>query len=292
MQPVSAPKKADPAPSRWAYRFERLMLTPLFRLTLRVALPFAVTFGGATLWFADQDRRDDFNLMVYDLRSSVVQREEFMVKLMAVDGATDGVAEDIREVLPLDFPVSSFDLDLDRMRETIVGLDAVQSAQVRIRSGGVLQIDVVERVPVVVWRGRSELELIDREGVLVRPIGSRLDYPHLPVMAGAGADLHVEEAMTLISSLGPLMDRFRGLERIGERRWDVVLDRSQRIMLPETGAVRALERVIAMDRAVEMLDRDVVAVDMRLPQRPTLRITDGAVKELWRIRAIEVGDNK
>ena len=45
-----------------------------------------------------------------------------------------------------------------------------------------------------------------------------------------------------------------------------------------------------MDRAIDMLDRDVVAVDMRLPQRPTLRITEGAVKELWRIRDIEVGE--
>jgi cell division protein FtsQ len=266
------------------------MLTPMFRLLLRVAVPFCITFGGATLWFSDQDRRDQFNMYVYDLRSSVVQREEFMVKLMAVDGATDGVAEDIREVLPLDFPVSSFDLNLDRMRDTIMGLDAVQSAQLRVRSGGVLQIDVVERVPVIVWRSASGLELIDREGVLVRPIEGRMDYPHLPVMAGEGADAHIAEAMTLISSLGPLVSRFRGLERVGERRWDVVLDRSQRVMLPETGAVAALERVIAMDRAIDMLDRDVVAVDMRLPQRPTLRITEGAVKELWRIRDIEVGE--
>ncbi|MEQ8256181.1 MAG: cell division protein FtsQ, partial [Roseovarius confluentis] len=32
--------KADPAPSRWSYRYQRLMLTPLFRKLLRVGVPF------------------------------------------------------------------------------------------------------------------------------------------------------------------------------------------------------------------------------------------------------------
>ena len=44
---------------------------------------------------------------------------------------------------------------------------------------------------------------------------------------------------------------------MGERRWDVVLDRDQRILLPETGPVPALERVIALDKAEHLLDRDI-----------------------------------
>lgn len=289
MQQVNL-SRHDPSPSRWAYRMERLMLTPLIRLTLRVALPFALTFGGATLWFSDQDNRDAFNGLVGDMRAAVAQRPEFMVKLMAIDGASEGVGEDIREILPLDFPMSSFDLDLDQMRETVVELDAVESARLHVRTGGVLQLDIVERTPVIVWRGRDGLELIDSDGVLVGPIKSRAEWLHLPVMAGEKADLAVSEAMALVTAVGPIMPRFRGLERIGERRWDVVLDRGQRIMLPENNPVQALERVIVMDQAIEMLARDMVAVDMRLPDRPTLRITDNAVKELWRIRAIEIGE--
>ena len=49
MQPLTATKPAaprrDPAPSRWAYRMNRLWLTPLFRAALRVGLPaFLVIF--------------------------------------------------------------------------------------------------------------------------------------------------------------------------------------------------------------------------------------------------------
>jgi hypothetical protein len=59
--------------------------------------------------------------------------------------------------------------------------------------------------------------------------------------------------------------RLRGLVRIGERRWDVVLDRDQRILLPADRRRGALERVIALDEAHELLARDIAVVDMRNP---------------------------
>jgi cell division protein FtsQ len=67
----------------------------------------------------------------------------------------------------------------------------------------------------------------------------------------------------------------------------VVLDRDQRILLPEVAPVRALERVIVLNETQEMhqmLDRDVAAVDMRLADRPSLRMKERAVDEWWRVR--------
>ncbi|MDJ0823001.1 MAG: cell division protein FtsQ/DivIB [Paracoccaceae bacterium] len=289
MQPMT---RFDPAPSRLKYRLERLMLTPLFRLTLRVGLPFALTFGAATWWLSVDENREAFTLMVADIRAEIESRPEFQVSMMAIDGASDNVAEDIREVLALDFPLSSFDLDLDQLHEVVVGLDPVKKAHLRVRQGGVLQVDVTERRPVVLWRHDGGLELLDKGGVLVGPAAGRGAFPALPVIAGAGAEDAVGEALALYKVMGPLIPRLRGFERMGARRWDVVLNRGQRLLLPEEGAVQALERAIAMDQAVDMLARDLVTVDLRLPQRPTLRMTQHATEEMWRIRALEVGDQE
>jgi len=286
----SGPLRADPAPSRSAYRMQRLMLTPLFRLTLRVGVPFALALGGATLWFADEDRRAALQLTLSDMRASIEQRPEFIVKLMAIDGADPVLAETIRATAPVDFPQSSFDLDLDVMRTDIAALDAVERVSVRIRSGGVLQVDVTPRVPVVVWRTDAGLSLLDAGGVRVGPMETRAARPDLPLIAGRGADTHIGEALALVAASGPLHDRLRGLVRVGDRRWNVVLDRDQTILLPQIGAVAALERVIAMDQAVDMLARDIAAVDMRLPQRATVRMSDEALHEMWRIKTLTVGD--
>lgn len=282
--------RPDPAPSRLKYRMERLMLTPVYRLLLRVGVPFALTFGAASWWLSVDANRQMVTDTYADLRAQVESRPEFMVNMMAVDGASDLVADAIRQLLPLDFPISSFDLDLEKMRETVVALDPVKSARLYVRQGNVLQVDVVERMPVILWRSEAGLQLLDDEGVLVGPAFLRADWPDLPLIVGEGADLVVEEALDLAVAAEPLASRLRGFVRMGARRWDVVLDREQRILLPETDAVQALERVIAMDEAVDMLERDLTVVDLRLPHRPTLRMTDGAVQELLRIRAIEAGE--
>ena len=286
MQQVKSRVLRDPSPSRLSYRMQRWMLTPGIRLGLRVGAPFCLTLVLAGAFLADEGRRDALSLFVSDLRTSIEERPEFRVSLMAIDGAGLNLAQDIREVVPLDFPVSSFDLDLEAIRQVISGLDPVKTATVRVRPGGVLQVDVTERQPAVVWRTLHGLAMLDENGAYVDEITTRADQPDLPLIAGKGADGHVPEALRLLAAAHPLGPRLRGFVRIGERRWDVVLDRGQRILLPGKNPVRALERVIVLNKGSELLERDVVAVDMRLGERPTLRMSGNAVKDWWRIRQI------
>ena len=287
MQPMRSFR--DPAPSRLAYRVNRWLLTPMFRRFLFVGLPVALIAGVATAWFADHARRDAIADRFAEIRRGIEQRPEFMVKMMAIDGASDEIAENIREIVPVDFPISSFELDLPAVRGQIQTLDAVARAEVRVRAGGVLQVDVEERVPAIVWRAPTGLELLDTEGRRVAGLAARSDRADLPLVAGTGADVVVPEALRLLSAAEPVKERLRGLLRVGERRWDVVLDRDQRILLPETGAVEALEQVLALDGARDLLARNVTVIDMRLPHRPTLRLDTHAVDELRRIRSTTFG---
>ncbi len=281
--------RRDNAPSRWAYRFERLMLTPLFRLFLRVVVPFVVVAGAATVWLSDADRRESLNLAVNDLRREIATRPEFMVSAMTVDGASRGTSEDIRDLLSLSFPTSSFDLDLSAIRERVEELPAIASVAVRVRPGGILELNVAERTPVVVWRTHEGLTLVDPEGNVTGPAISRAAHAQMPLIAGEGAEHHVQEALRLFSAAAPLADRVIGLVRVGERRWDLVLDRGQRIKLPEQGAVEALDRVVALNHAEELLERDIKVVDMRLAHRPTVQLTEQAVDAWWQASQMTTG---
>ncbi|MGB5864208.1 MAG: cell division protein FtsQ/DivIB [Sulfitobacter sp.] len=271
--------RPDPAPSRWAWRMQRLMLTPGIRLALRAGVPFCLTLAAGTWYLADETRRGAIEQTVAEARTSIETRPEFMVNLMAIDGADDALATFIRESLPLDYPTSSFDLDLDTMRAEVTEISAVKSASLRIKPGGVLHIDVVPREAVALWRSEDGLALIDESGIYVAAATSRFARTDLPLIAGEGANKHVGEALELIEAAAPLGARLRGLVRMGERRWDVVLDRDQRILLPEDGPLRALERVIALESAQDILTRDVARVDMRLARRPTVQMTKEAAVE-------------
>lgn len=288
MRPVTGFR--DPAPSRLSYRVQRLLLTPLVRVLLIYGLPVALILGAGVAWLSDRDRRDALVMAVADLRQSIEQRPEFQVRLLAIEGASDEVGEDIREIVSLDFPISSFDLDLPAIRAQVQGLDAVAAADVRIRAGGVLRIGIEERVPAVVWRSADGLELLDATGHRVAGLAARADRADLPLLVGTGAEDAVPEALALVAAAKPIDSRLRGLLRVGERRWDIVLDRDQRILLPEAAPVAALEQVLALDEAQDLLDRNVTVVDMRLARRPTLRLADDAVTELRRIRSTALGD--
>lgn len=271
----------DPAPSRLAYKLNRLLLRPMVRRFLRYGLPVLLVAAGVAFWASDQGRRDGAMDRVAEVRRQIEERPEFMVRLMAVEQASANVASDIREVLSMDFPVSSFDLDLDGLQEAVETLDAVAAASVRIRSGGVLEIEVEERIPAVIWRDEDALVLLDATGHLVAPLEARSVRPDLPLVAGAGADVVVEEAMALFDTVQPIRSRLRGFLRVGERRWDVVLDRDQRIMLPEEAAVTALKKAIQLDVAQDLLERDISVVDFRNPHRPVLRLGQTAVEALY-----------
>ena len=278
----------DPAPSRWSYKLLRLMLSPLLRGFVFYGLPVFLLIVVATINFSDENRRDQLRAAYDNIYHSVIERPEFMLSLMSITGASDEVMQDVREVIAIDFPVSSFALDLDHMQSVISGLDPVKHAELRVRSGGVLEVLVTERMPEYLWRRDTGLEVLDVTGAYIKRIGSRLDYPRLPLIAGEGADLQLKQVQKLLKAAEPLENRLRGLVFVGERRWDVVLDREQTLMLPEEGATSTLERIIAMDDAEELLARNVKAVDFRIKNRPTLHLREGAMEDLKEIKLMQL----
>jgi cell division protein FtsQ len=277
---TSSGLRRDPAPSVWSYRYQRLMLTPFYRRLIRIGGPLAVLLLASLLWLSSEANRAALSATVESWKDMVQKRPEFMVTSVEVTGADRALTAAIGEVARLDLPVSSFDLDLGALRQTVTALTAVRSAELRVHPGGKLEIGVVQRVPVAVWRYADGLRLIDAEGVMTGMIVERADRSDLPLIAGDGAKDAIDEALALFAAAEPIAPRVRGLVRMGERRWDMVLDTDTRILLPAEGAVPALERVLALQRAQDMLDRDVSVVDMRLGDRPTIRLNPVALASL------------
>jgi cell division protein FtsQ len=282
----------DPSPSRLAYRLHRLWLTPAVRIAVKAGLPALILAAAIVAVFADEGRRANIALTLQEMRLAFENRPEFQIRTLSVDSETPAVARAIAERMALDLPVSSFHLDMDALRVRAEALDAVESVRLRIRGGGVLEVAAEEREPVMVWRSRDGLKLVDADGHRVALLTTRAARPDLPLIAGEGAAAAISEARMLISAAVPIEDRVRGLVRVGERRWDLVLEGDQRILLPATGALSALERVLALHAAQDLLSRDVVRVDMRNPARPTIRLTETAMDEFHNIRSLSTGASR
>ncbi|MGP9788401.1 cell division protein FtsQ/DivIB [Roseinatronobacter sp. NSM] len=279
------PRRTTHLPSRLSYRIQRVWLTPLYRRAITIGLPAAACIMALGVTLASAERRMALSAQLEGIYSAFVDRPDFMVTELRLPDMAPELEQAIRGVITPELPKSSWRLDLDELRSRIELLDAILMADLRLLSDGVLAVSITERVPAILWRSADGLEVLDIDGMRIGFAPDRGALPDLPVIAGEGGGAQVPEALELFDAATPLGDRMRGLVRVGERRWDVVLDRDQRIKLPEAGAVAALEHVIALEQAQDVLARDILAADMRNPARPVLQISEGAMETIRDIRS-------
>ncbi len=284
--------KPDPAPSRLEYKLQRWWLTPVVRATLRVGVPAFVLAFSTGFYLSNPKTVESISFAAMEIRRSIEERPEFMVHAMRIEGASDELSQDVAEVMGVDFPISSFDLELQNLVTVVASLDAVAQVNMIVRPGGILEVALEEREAAIVWQSPDAMEALDANGHRVGPLASRTLRPDLPLIVGEGADDAAAEAMQLLRTAGPMAGSIGGLVRISARRWDVVLAGGPRIMLPAEDAVGALNRVLAAHGARQILSRDVSYVDMRNPHRPTLRLTDDAQDGVAAIRTLAAEQRK
>lgn len=270
----------DPAPSRIAYRIMRLLLIPRLRLIFTLGFPSLLIFCATLGLFININVWENISAIKKDLKLAFVERPEFMIKVASIDGSSDELANEIREILPLDFPVSYFDLDIKYLHKVVNEIPAVASAAIKISVGGVLQINVTEKSPAFIWRKDNVMSVIDETGSFIRIANSRVDYPKLPLVVGEAADLAVSEISSLMQANEYFKDHVRAFIRVGERRWDLILENNVRIMLPQREFLAAFDRLMLMNEAGSLLSGRLSNIDMRLVVRPTVRVDTVSVDPL------------
>ena len=273
-------RNIDPAPSRVAYRIMRLLLIPRLRLIFTLGFPSLLIFCATLGLFININVWENISSIKKDLKLAFVERPEFMIKVASIDGSSDELANEIREILPLDFPVSYFDLDIKYLHKVVNEIPAVASAAIKISAGGVLQINVAEKSPAFIWRKGNVMSVIDETGSFIRIANSRVDYPKLPLVVGEAADLAVSEISSLMQANEYFKDHVRAFIRVGERRWDLILENNVRIMLPQREFLAAFDRLMLMNEAGSLLSGRLSNIDMRLVVRPTVRVDTVSVDPL------------
>lgn len=283
--------RRDPAPSVLRYRLQRLWLTPSIRKASIYGPPLVVVMIIAAMLARNPEFRAQLAQASLDIRNAFMDREEFRVTEIYISGASNDLSKAVQDVAQVDLPTSSLDLDVAGIREKIEALPSVSNAAVRVGAGGVLRIDLSERVPMLVWRSNDKLKVLDQDGVVLGSLATRLDRPDLPLILGAGADQAVEEALALLAIAAPVSERIRGLQRVGNRRWTLIMENNQQVLLPELSPRSALRRVMALHRGEGLFDRDVAVVDLRDSKKPILRLGDFASDEMRRERALQRGNS-
>jgi len=181
----------------------------------------------------------------------------------------------VLEQIGLNGVTSVLSISVEEARKRLIELPWVVDAQVTKVYPRSLSVKLVERLPVAIWQHGDDLSLIDARGDIIAPFGGAR-HAELPLYVGLGADRHADELEARLIFHPELKSRVKAAIRVADRRWDLRLDNGVTIRLPEREIDAALARFDDFDAGRGILDRDIEAVDLRLDDRVTLKLTEAA----------------
>ncbi|HLH92758.1 MAG TPA: cell division protein FtsQ/DivIB [Xanthobacteraceae bacterium] len=166
-------------------------------------------------------------------------------------------------------------LDVAEARAKLQTNPWIADATVRKLYPDRLEIAITERAGFALWQKDGRIGVIADDGTVVEPYLSRA-FVDLPLFVGVGAAPRAKDFLALIDRYPAIRDQMRAAILVAERRWNLRLKNGIDVKLPETDVAAALDRLVALDRDKKLLTRDIVSIDLRLPDRVTVRLTDAA----------------
>ena len=192
------------------------------------------------------------------------------VRNIQIEGRANTPEQLIRAALGVNKGDPILGFSLDGARRRIETLSWVEHATVERRLPDTVVVNIQERRPFAIWQNNGKFALIDRSGQIVanQDVG---DFRRLPLVVGPGAPQSAAALIDALTARPGLQQHVVAAVRVGERRWNLALNNGANVMLPEGHEIAALDRLMQLQQDHDLLDRPLVAIDMRLPDRLVLR---------------------
>jgi cell division protein FtsQ len=209
------------------------------------------------------------------LRDGVANAAGFRISTIALSGNRQVTREEILTIAGVTGRSSLLFLDVDDAREKLKTNPWIADATVLKLYPGELKIAIQERKPFALWQKNRRVSVIASDGTVLEPYVARR-FTVLPLVVGKGAELRAQEFLAVVDRYRDIRHRVRAAVLVAERRWNLRLDNGIDVRLPESNIEEALTTLVKLDRAQKLLSRDIEAVDLRLTDRVTVRLSDAA----------------
>ncbi|QTL02709.1 cell division protein FtsQ/DivIB [Aquabacter sp. L1I39] len=279
-RPPAPPR--EPAPASRTALFLRRMTVRLSssRLGRRGASLLAtLVIGGFTAYGVVLGGHvEEAREFVVDLGDAAANVAGFKVKQVNLSGQNHVTPQEILATAGIKATTSILFVDADATRAELETLPWIASASVRKIYPDRIDIAIVEREAYALWQINGQIKVIARDGMPIAPYSDDPRYVNLPIVVGEGAEKRVVEIVESLARVPALRDQVRAAILVADRRWTLKLRNGIDVRLPEDGLDKALLQLADLDREKRLLTRDITIVDLRLPDRVVVRLSDAAAE--------------
>ncbi len=276
---------ASASPSSWAasdsgaLRFARRWISTLIELKvprgagasaaallLLASTCYGVVKGGHASAVAAQ---------VQDICDAAANSIGFRITEVALTGQHEVSREDVLALAGITGRSSLLFLDAGQARLRLLTNPWIAQAAVLKLYPDRLRIDIKERQAFALWQKEGRVYLIAVDGtVLETSVPQR--FASLPRVVGDGAEHGALAFLDLLKRYPAIATSVDAAVLVAERRWNLHLKSGLEVLLPEREPERALNTLVDLALTKKLLTRDIVTVDLRLPDRVTVRQSDAA----------------
>lgn len=197
----------------------------------------------------------------------------FVIERVDVMGEGRLSEEDVRRALGIYGGDYLFGVDMKEAQQRVESLSWVDRAVVRRLWPDRIVVQIIERQPYALWQHEGEVKVVDLEGGAIVD-AKVVDFTHLKLFVGEQAGEQASSLQTMMRDFPNIASRVESYVNVSDRRWDLVLDQGAlRVMLPEQNMRRALQNLQKLQNEVQVLDRTIETIDMRLNDRLTFSPT-------------------
>ena len=212
-----------------------------------------------------------------DARDGAANAAGFRIVSIALAGNHHVTREEVLATAGITGATSLLFLDVGETREHLKTNPWIADATVLKLYPGELQIGIKEREAFALWQKDGQVSVIADDGTVLEPFVAP-GLIRLPLVVGRGAETRAKEFLALLDRHPAMRDFVRASVLVGERRWNLRLKNGIDVRLPESDVASALEQLVALDREKNLITRDILAIDLRLPDRVTVRLSDAAAQ--------------
>ena len=264
--------------SRWR-RFGRRWLGPIIELDPPRGLgaAAAVLIIGASVGYGivKGGHADEIATQVQDVADSAANAAGFRISEIALTGEHHLSREAILHLAGITGRSSLLFLDAAHARARLLADPWIAEATVLKLYPDRLRIGVKERAAFALWQKDGHVAVIAADGTVLEPDVSP-QFASLPLVVGQGAAQEAKDFLALTARYPALAKQVTASVLVADRRWNLHLNNGVDVLLPEDNADGALQILTDLDHDKSLLSRDITVVDLRLPDRVTVRQSDAA----------------
>jgi cell division protein FtsQ len=212
-----------------------------------------------------------------DLRDVIARALGLDIAMVTISGQAELREQEILAAAHISPKSSLLFLDAAGARQGLEALPLVKSASVRKLYPDHLVIDLVERSPYALWQKDGKVSIVAADGA---PMDEMTDsrFIGLPFVVGDGANERLPEFLSLLTAAGELRPKIQAGVLVSGRRWDLKMTNGLEVKLPEVNPQAAVATLVRLQREDRVLDRAALWLDLRVPGRMFVRLTEEAAE--------------